>query len=65
MEIRKVHEEAAEIRNRYEHQKNKFSHNYNLKKELSFSKKNNKKHFEVAKYLELLDMLEKERKIHE
>ena len=56
-EARKIHEEAVEIRSRYSHQKNKLLHTYNSKKELSYSKKNMRKHFELGRYLDLLALL--------
>ena len=56
-EARKILEEAAEIRSRYSHQKNKFLHTYNSRKELSYSKKNMRKHFELGRYLDLLALL--------
>lgn len=64
-EIRKIYDEAEEVKNRYEHQKSKWLHTYNQKKELMYSKKNMKKHFELARYLELVSMVDKERKIYE
>lgn len=49
--MRKLFEEAKEIKNRYEFTKTQFLHTYNQKKETMYSKKHQKKRFELSRYL--------------
>lgn len=49
---------------RYENQKSKFLQLYNQKKQLMYSKKYFKKHFQLSKYLELVELIVKQRKLH-
>ena len=56
-EVKKVHDEAKLVMGRYQFQKSKEQQTYSHKKEMVYSKKYLKKHFELSKFLELTTMV--------
>lgn len=56
-ELKRIYDESEELKYRFEQFKSKSNHSYNQKKELICSKRNVRKHFELAKILSLAEDL--------